>query len=101
MAFKPTPDRTITDETIGKILRKIYLDSRVIQSEEYFIQHTYTATDFSSLVTEDVFRRIVGFLPNLKYKGNPFVLSVAYNRKDDNYEIIAHNSSLNFNLPSI
>jgi hypothetical protein len=92
----PNPDKFVADTTIGHILRKIFLDTSVTQSQEYFIKHKYSAADFTSLVEEDIFKRIIGFLPNVKYRGKPFILSVAYNKKNDNYEIIVHNPSFSF-----
>ena len=93
---KPQPDRFINEHTVGQILRKIYLDTNVTQSPDYFIKHKYTAQDFESLIDVESFKRIVGFLPNTKYKGRPFIMSVAYSRKDDNFEITVQNPALRF-----
>ncbi len=98
MRQKPQPDRQINEHTIGQILRKIYLDTCVTQTQEknYFISHTYAADDFTSLIDSETFKRIIGFLPNTKYKGKPFILSVAYSRKHDNFEVMVHNPKMKF-----
>lgn len=93
---KLEPDRSIADVAIGQILRKIFLDTNVTQSHEYFIKHKYSASDFTCFVEEDVFKKIVGFLPNVKYKGSPFILSVTYSKKNDDYEIIVLNPNVPF-----
>lgn len=92
------PDKFINERTVGQILRKIFLDTSVTQTQDknYFIKHTYSADDFSSLTDAETFKRIIGFLPNTKYKGRPFILSVAYNRKHDNFEIMVHNPKMKF-----
>jgi len=96
--MQPTvsPDKEIDAKVIGQILRKIFLDTNVTQSSNYFINHTYRAEDFSGLVEAETFKRIVGFLPNVKYKGKPFILSVTFNKKKNNFEVIVHNPNMKY-----
>ena len=88
--------KAVKEEIVGKIVGKIYRDTLVYQSPNYFIKHTYTADQFSNLVSADVFHSVIGFLPNTKYRGQPFVMSVIYNKKKRNYEITVHNPKVKF-----
>ena len=73
--------RQISEETVSKIVGKIYRDTVVTQSTNYFIKHTYKAYQFKSMVDPETFHSIIGFLPNTKYRGNPFIMSVIFNKK--------------------
>jgi hypothetical protein len=41
------------------------------------------------------FHNIIGFLPNTKYRGNQFIMSVVYDKSNKNYEITVKNQNLN------
>lgn len=88
--------KEIKEENVVKIISKIYRDTIVHQSPEYFIVHKYKAEQFLDIVDNMVFHSIVSFLPNSKYKGIPFILSVAHNKKLDEYEITVHNPKLKY-----
>lgn len=88
--------RETTEDDVVNIVGKIYRDSLVIQTKNYFIEHTYSAKDFESIMDPETFHRIIGFLPNTKYKGIPFIMSVAHNRKTKKYIITVHNPKLKF-----
>lgn len=89
-------NNTVNEETVKQIVSKIYRDTMVHQTSEYFIKHTYRATQFKDLVDAQTFHAVVGFLPNSKYRGMPFVLSVVFNKKTKDYEITVHNPKLKF-----
>ncbi len=88
--------KEIKEESVLKILSKIYRDTIVYQSSEYFILHTYKASDFKDLVNAAEFHSIISFLPNSKYKGIPFILSVVYNKRTMDYEITVHNPTVKY-----
>lgn len=88
--------KEVTEEVIGQIVGRIYRDTMVYQSPNYFIKHTYVAEQFSEIIDADAFHSIIGFLPNTKYRGAPFVMSVVFNKKKKDYEITVHNPKLKF-----
>lgn len=88
--------KEIKEEVVLKILSKIYRDTIVYQSSEYFISHVYKASHFKDLVEPDIFHNIISFLPNSKYKGIPFILSVIYNKRTEDYEITVHNPTVKY-----
>lgn len=88
--------REVSEEDVSKIVGKIYRDSLVIQSKNYFIEHTYVAQDFESILDSETFHKIIGFLPNTKYRGTPFIMGVVYNKKTNKYCITVHNPKLKF-----
>lgn len=81
----------VTEEEIGQIIGRIYRDTMVYQSSHYFIKHIYNADQFSEIMDAPTFHSIVGFLPNIKYRNSPFIMSVAFNKKSQDYEITVHN----------
>mgnify|MGYP003999315885 CR=1 FL=1 len=89
-------NREVKEETVSQIVGKIYRDTIVFQASEYFIKHIYTADQFKKLVDAKTFHSIIGFLPNTKYRGMPFVMSVVYNKKADDYEITVHNPRVKY-----
>ena len=88
--------KEISEENVSKIVGRIFRDTCVTQSKQYFIKHIYTSNQFKSIVEKKVFHSIIGFLPNTKYRGKPFIMSVIFNKKKDNYEIIVHNPKLHY-----
>lgn len=88
--------KQVDEEMVAKVVGRIYRDTMVTQSKEYFITHVYEASQFENIVTPDVFHNIVGFFPNTKYRGKPFIMSVVFNKLLKNYEITVQNPSLNF-----
>lgn len=88
--------KEVREETVSKIVGRIYRDTALTQSNQYFIKHTYTASQFENLVSEEIFHSIIGFLPNTKYRGRPFIMSVLFNKRQNNYDIIVHNPKLNY-----
>jgi len=88
--------KEIKEESVSKIVSKIFRDTAVTQSNEYFIKHTYTSTNFKDIVDADVLHSVIGFLPNTKYRGKPFILSVIFNKKFATYEVTVHNPKLKF-----
>lgn len=84
----------ITDKVIGQILKRIYRDSMIFKSKEYFLQLKYKAVDFINLTDEKTFHGIIGFLPNTKYRNHPFVLGVVHNKRMKEYEITVKNPNL-------
>lgn len=88
--------KEISEENVVQIVGKIYRDSMVKQSGDYFITHTYTARQFETLVDNDTFHSVIGFLPNTKYHGIPFIMAVSYNKKTKEYEITVHNPRVKF-----
>lgn len=86
--------KEIHEDSVSKILNKIYRDILVTQTKKYFITTTYTAEQFSHITTPDIFHSIIGFLPNTKYRGKPFILSVIFNKKLKTYEIIVKNVNI-------
>jgi hypothetical protein len=88
--------KEVTEEAIGQVVGKIFRDTLVYQSPNYFIKHVYTADQFVEIIDPTTFHSIIGFLPNTKYRGTPFIMSVAYNKKQKNYEITVHNPKLKY-----
>ena len=86
----------VKEEVVSKIVGKIFRDTMVTQSNNYFIKLKYKAESFNTCITQTAFHSIIGFLPNTKYRGKPFVLSVVYNKKLDEYEITVHNPKLKY-----
>lgn len=86
----------VTEEDIGRLVGRIYRDTIVCQSSNYFIKHVYKAEQFSEIMNADAFHSIIGFLPNTKYRSAPFIMSVVYNKKGKDYEITVHNPKLKF-----
>jgi hypothetical protein len=85
----------VNEKVVSQILSKIYRDTLVYQSQNYFIKHTYTASQFASIVDVISFHNIIGFLPNTKYRGNQFIMSVVYDKSNKNYEVTVKNQNLN------
>lgn len=81
----------IDEKIISKILSRIFRDTLVMKSGNYFITHTYNANQFGSLINPEIFHNIIGFLPNTKYKGKQFIMSVVFNKKRNTYEITVKN----------
>ena len=88
--------KEIKEETVSKIVGKIFRDTAVTQTKDYFIKHTYTADSFKNIVGADVLHSVIGFLPNTKYRGRPFILSVIFNKKIATYEVTVHNPKLKY-----
>jgi hypothetical protein len=88
--------KEISEELVSKIVSKIYRDTMVTQSNDYFIKHVYTVQDFNELLDADVLHCVLGFLPNTKYRGNPFIMGVIFNKKTKEYEVTVHNPILKF-----
>jgi hypothetical protein len=88
--------KEVTEEIVKQIVGKIYRDSMVKQSGDYFIKHTYTARQFESLIDNETFHSVIGFLPNTKYHGTPFIMGVSFNKKTKEYEITVHNPRVKF-----
>jgi len=84
------------EKNISKILSRIYRDTMVTKSNDYFIKHNYKPEQFKSMVNSDIFRSVIGFLPNTKYKGRPFIMSVIYNKKYDSFEIVVQNPNVKY-----
>jgi len=88
--------KEINEESVSKLVNKIFRDTSVTQTKDYFIKHIYTSDQFSHIVEKDIFHSVIGFLPNTKYRGKPFIMSVVYNKGDKSYEIIVHNPKLKY-----
>lgn len=88
--------REVSEELVSKIVGKIYRDTVVAQSPKYFIKHKYRAYQFKSMVDAETFHSVIGFLPNTKYRGTPFVMSVVYNKRLKEYEITVQNPKLKY-----
>ncbi len=88
--------REVEETIISKIVGRIYRDTTVHQTTEYFIKHVYKAEQFKNMIDEDSFHRILGFLPNTKYRGTPFIMSVAYNKRLKEYEVLVHNPKIKY-----
>lgn len=88
--------REVSEDVVSQIVSKIYRDTLVTQTKNYFIKHKYTADQFASVVDAQTFHSIIGFLPNTKYRGVPFIMSVIFNKKLKEYEITVHNPKLKF-----
>ena len=87
---------TVKEEIIKQIVSKIYRDTMVNQSTDYFIIHRYQPWQFKDLIDPKTFHAIVGFLPNSKYRDRPFIMSVTYSKKTQEYEIVVHNPKLKY-----
>jgi hypothetical protein len=89
--------KNVDESIVRKVVDKMYKDSLVTQSGDYFLKLKYTHRHFKSLIPDaDVFHSVIGFLPNTNHRGIPFVLSVVFNKKDSEYEITVHNPRLKF-----
>lgn len=88
--------KEVKEEVVSHIMGKIYRDTVVCQSPEYFIKHKYSANQFSDIIDEKTFHSIIGFLPNTKYRGMPFIMSVIFNKKTKEYDITVHNPKMKF-----
>lgn len=86
----------VNEKIISKILSRIYRDTMVTQSKDYFITHTYKAAQFESMIDPKSFHSIIGFLPNTKYRGRSFIMSVVFNKKDHTYKVVVHNPSVKY-----
>lgn len=84
----------VDEKNISKILSRIYRDTMVTQSNDYFITHKYAPNQFKNIVSPRIFRTVLGFLPNTRYRGKPFIISVIYNKKNDSYEVVVKNPNL-------
>ena len=88
--------KEVSEQVIGQIIGKIYRDSLVTQTDNYFITHHYRADQFLSFLDSETFHSIIGFLPNTKYRGVPFIMGVIFNKKNKTYEVVVHNPRLKF-----
>jgi len=89
--------KNVDEAIVRKVVEKMYRDSMVTQSGDYFLKLKYTWKHFKEMIPEkDVFHTIIGFLPNSNHRGMPFVLSVVYNKGADEYEITVHNPRMKF-----
>lgn len=87
----------VNESDVRKLVEKIYRDVMVTQSGDYFIKLKYTFKHFKDIIPDpDLFHIIIGYLPNTNHRGMPFVLSVVYNKGENNYEITVHNPRLKF-----
>ena len=83
--------REISEETVSKIIGRIYRDTLVAQQTDNFVMHTYKPDDFEGLADGNLLHSVLGFLPNVNYRGAPFVMSVVYDKRLKHYEITVHN----------
>ncbi len=88
--------REVSEEVVGQIIGKIYRDSLVKQTKGYFITPVYLAKQFETFVDAEAFHRIIGFLPNTKYRGVPFIMGVSFNKMSKEYEVTVHNPKVKF-----
>ena len=87
----------VDESDVRKLVEKIYRDVMVAQSGDYFIKLTYTYKHFKDIIPDtDIFHNVICYLPNTNHRGMPFVLSVVYNKGENNYEIIVHNPRLKY-----
>jgi len=83
--------REISEQLVEQIIGRIYRDTVVSKSPDYFVKHTYSYNDFKELTSKEVFHSIIGFLPNVTYRDAPFILSVTFDKRSHNYEITVKN----------
>lgn len=88
--------KEVSDVVVKKIISKMFRDATIEMSGEYFIILTYKFHEFKDIIDEETFNNIIGFLPNMNYKGLPFIMSVVHNKFENEYEITVHNPRLKF-----
>lgn len=86
----------VTETVVKQIVNKIYRDANTQMSGEYFIILKYTDVDFKDLIDPNSFKQLISFLPNMNYKGMPFIMSVVYSKFENNYEVTVHNPRVKF-----
>lgn len=86
----------INEDVVTKLIGKIYRDTMIIQSPNYFITHRYKAEQFQAMMEPHIFHSVIGFLPNTKYRGVNFIMSVTFNKATKEYEVTVHNPKLKF-----
>lgn len=77
--------------TIKKIIKRMYGDAMKQLKPDYFITLKYHAFQFKDMIDEKALQTVMGFLPNTKHNGSPFVLSVSYNKGTGEFEVTVHN----------
>lgn len=89
--------RSVDESAVKKMVEKMYRDSMVSQSGDYFLKLKYNWKHFKDMIPDkEAFSSIIGYLPNTNHRGMPFVLSVVHNKSTDEYEITVHNPRLKF-----
>ncbi len=83
--------KEISEEVVSRIVGRIYRDTVVAKQTDYFVSHIYKLEDFNGLTTADVLHSVLGFLPNVNYRGAPFVMSVIFDKYNKHYEITVCN----------
>lgn len=87
----------VNETDIKKIVDKMYKDCMQMNIPDYFLKKTYNWKHFKEIIpNKDAFHTIIGFLPNTNHRGMPFILSVVFNKNNDEYEIVFHNPRLKF-----
>lgn len=88
--------REIDESMIRKMVDRMYRDCLVTaDSSSHFLKLKYNHKHFKALIPDkQTFHSVVGYLPNSKHRGKPFVLSVVFNKGTEEYELIIQNPNL-------
>lgn len=87
--------KEINEEAVSLIVGRIYRDTIVSHDKSYFVKRIYKISDFEEIAQKEVLHSILGFLPNTKYRGAPFVMSVIFDKRLNHYEIMVLNPNTN------
>ena len=80
----------INQADVDKMINKLYRDVMIKKSKQTFITLTYMPHNFPDNI-QVVLNRVLSFLPNTNYRGVPFVMSVAHNKRTQEFEIVVKN----------
>jgi len=79
---------TVKEDIIKRIMQRIHNEHKIKFRNKKIVSTNYTLNDFISLIPdEEVLHNIIMYLPHLKYKNKPLVLSVNYNQQEKIYKI--------------
>ena len=75
---------------VDNIIKEIYDEVETTQSTNSFIMLKYNINKMKTY-KRVIFERVIPFLPNTKFRGIPFIISVSTNKGTGIIEIIAKN----------
>ncbi len=79
-----------TQQDVDKLINNIYRDAMIKNSKHQFITLDYSPKSFPDKM-HMIVQRVLSFLPNTNYQGKPFIMSVSFNKKTQDYEIVVKN----------
>ena len=83
--------KSVDQIKIKQVIKIIYNDALSKNSNDYFLTLQYHHSIFKEYMGVEVFSSVIGFLPNIKHREQPFIISVSNNISTGVYDITVIN----------